>query len=52
MIDGPSRPPDARTNEEPFFVRDIFQHLGERSFQALGAEFRRALQDLPDIAGL
>ena len=52
MIDGAGRPSDARTDEKPFLVRHIFQHLGERSFQALGAEFGGALQYLPDVAGL
>jgi len=52
MIDGAGRPPDARTDEKPFLVRQIFQHLGERSFQALGAEFGGALQHLRDVAGL
>jgi hypothetical protein len=52
MIDSPDVPADARSDEKPFFVRHIFQHLGERSIQALGAEFGGALQDLPDVAGL
>jgi hypothetical protein len=52
MIDGASRPSNARADEKPFFVRDIFQNLGEWSFQTLGAKFGGALQYLPDVAGL
>ena len=52
MIDASGVPADARTDEKPFLVRHIFQHFGERSIQALGAEFGGALQDLTDVAGL
>jgi hypothetical protein len=52
MIDGASRPSDARTDEKPFLVRDIFQHLGEWSFQTLGAKFGGALHYLSHVAGL
>ena len=45
-------PADAGAHQQPFVVGHILQDLGERGFEALGAEFGGALQDLSDVAGL
>ena len=45
-------PPDAGTHQQPFVVGHVLQDFGEWGLETLRAEFRRALQDLPDVAGL
>src|SRR6185437_11991342 len=45
-------PPDARTHQQPFVIGHILQDFGERGFEALRAELRRALQDLSDVTRL
>ncbi len=52
LADRAWRPADAGTHQQPLVVGHILQHFGERSFEALGAEFGGALQDLFDVAGL
>src|SRR5450755_4873209 len=50
MVSG-AQPTPARTIRS-FLVRFIFQDLGEAGLQSLGAEFRGALQNSPEVARL
>src|SRR5665213_470775 len=52
LADGPRRPADAGTHQQPLVVGQILQDFGEGGFEALRAELCRALQDLSDVAGL
>ncbi len=45
-------PANAGAHQQPLLLGHVLQHLGKSCFEALGAEFGRALQDLSDVAGL
>jgi len=52
LADRLRRPSDACAHQQPFFLRHVFQDLGEGCFKTLGAELRRSLQYLADVTGL